>query len=225
MTLLMTNGNVLHLLKNFTDNIHGCMLSRYTGVCLYMESVSTQKKTSLGREDWLKAAMSVLFELGIDSISIVQMAESLNVTRGSFYHHFTDREDLLDAILEYWEQIWTVNIRESISLQNLAPVDALIALVTTIRSNKAAEFDAPFRAWALHDPHSRKVLERIDEFRLDYIRSLFEAGGFEGIDAENRARLLLYYEISDPAFFARQHPESESALIDERLKLLLQKND
>lgn len=190
-----------------------------------MESVSTQKKTPLAREDWLKAAMSVLFESGIDSISIVQIAESLNVTRGSFYHHFTDREDLLDAVLEYWEQQWTVNIRESIRLQNLAPVDALRALVTTIRRIKAADFDAPFRAWALHDPLSRKVLERIDEFRLDYIRSLFEADGFEGIDAENRARLLLYYEMSDPVFFARQHPESESALIDERLKLLLQKND
>ena len=201
------------------------MLSKYMGVCLCMKSVSTQKKTSLGREDWLNTAIQTLFESGIGSISIVQLAISLGVTRGSFYHHFIDREDLLRAMLKYWEKTFTIAIREEVRGLELPPAELLRALALSIREHNAVVYDAPFRAWALHDPLARRTLERVDAIRLAYIKSLFEAAGFKGIDAENRARLLLYYEMADPAFFAEQNPETKAQLIDERLGLLLQQTD
>jgi AcrR family transcriptional regulator len=186
-----------------------------------MSSVS-KIKIPLTREDWLNAAIHTLFESGIGSISIVQLANTLEVTRGSFYHHFTDREDLLRAMLNHWEKKWTVDIREEIRSLELPPGEKLLALVQSIRNNKAADYDAPFRAWALHDPLARAALKAVDAFRLDYIRSLFEAAGFVGLDAENRARLLLYYEMSDPAFFVARDPDTEDRLIEKRLSLLLQ---
>jgi AcrR family transcriptional regulator len=186
-----------------------------------MKSVS-ERTAFLTREDWLNAAIHTLFESGIESVSIVQLANTLGITRGSFYHHFTDREDLLRAMLNHWEKKWTVNIREEVRSLELPPGEMLLALVQSIRNHKAADYDAPFRAWALHDPLARAVLEEVDTFRLDYIRSLFETAGFAGIDAENRARLLLYYEMSDPAFFVVRDPETEDRLIEERLGLLLQ---
>ena len=186
-----------------------------------MKSVS-ETKSPLTREDWLNAAIHTLFESGIGSVSIVQLANTLGITRGSFYHHFTDREDLLRAMLNHWEKKWTVNIREEIRSLELPPGEMLLALVQSIRNHKAADYDAPFRAWALHDPLARAILEEVDTFRLDYIRSLFEAAGFAGIDAENRARLLLYYEMPDPAFFAVRDPDTENRLIEKRLGLLLQ---
>ncbi|RLA01109.1 MAG: hypothetical protein DRQ45_06450 [Gammaproteobacteria bacterium] len=152
----------------------------------------------------------------------MQLANTLGVTRGSFYHHFTDREDLLRAMLNHWEMKWTVDIREEVRTLELPPGEKLLALVQSIRNNKAADYDAPFRAWALHDPLAHAALEKADVFRLDYIRSLFEAADFEDLDAENRARLLLYYEMSDPAFFVTRDPETEDRLIEKRLGLLLQ---
>ena len=189
-----------------------------------MKSVS-ETKSPLTREDWLIAAIQTLFESGIGSISIAQLANTLGVTRGSFYHHFCDREDLLRAMLNQCVNSWTIGVREEIIALELPPGEALGALIHSIRKNKAAVYDAPFRAWALHDPLAMTVLERVDTFRLAYIKSRFEAAGFEGIDAENRARLLLYYEMSDPAFFATQNPETETQLSGARLKLLLQKPD
>ena len=182
------------------------------------------KKTSipLARIDWLNTAIQTLNDAGIGAVSIVQLANTLGVTRGSFYHHFTDREDLLSAMLNHWEMKWTVDIREEVRTLELPPAEKLLALVQSIRNNKAADHDAPFRAWALHDPHARAALKAVDAFRLNYIRSLFEAAGFEGLDAENRARLLLYYEMCDPAFFVTRDPETEDRLIEERLGLLLQ---
>ena len=185
-----------------------------------MKSVS-ETKSPLTREDWLNAAIHTLFESGIGSVSIVQLANTLGITRGSFYHHSTDREDLFQAMLNHWEKKWTVDIREEVRSLELPPGEMLLALVQSIRNHKAADYDAPFRAWALHDPLAHAILEEVDTFRLDYIRSLFEAAGFAGLDAENRARLLLYYEMSDPAFFAVRDPETENRLIEERLSLLL----
>jgi AcrR family transcriptional regulator len=192
-----------------------------------VDHVTTTDKASapLARTDWLNAAIEILSDGGIAAVSIVQLANTLGVTRGSFYHHFTDREDLLRAMLDYWEKRWTVDIREQVSARQLPPADMLRALVQAIRDNRAAVYDAPFRAWALHDPLARTSLEEVDAFRLGYIRSLFEAAGFTGVDAENRARLLLYYEMSDPAFFASRDPESEDLLLDARMKLLLQTAD
>lgn len=185
-------------------------------------TAADKASTPLARTDWLTAAIETLGDDGIAAVSIVQLANRLGVTRGSFYHHFTDREDLLRAMLDYWEKRWTVDIREQVGALQLPAADMLRALVRSIRDNRAAEHDAPFRAWALHDPLARAALQKVDALRLDYIRSLFEAAGFSGIDAENRARLLLYYEMSDPAFFASRDPGSEDQLLDARLALLLQ---
>ena len=185
----------------------------------------SETKSPLTREDWLIVAIQTLFESGIGSISVVQLANTMGVTRGSFYHHFSDREDLLCAMLDHWEKKWTVEVREKVSALELSPVETLRALIRFIRERKAAAFDAPFRAWALHDPLARRTLERVDSFRLAFIKHQFEAAGFIGLDAENRARMLLYYEMSDPAFFATQNPETETQLIDARLMLLLEKPD
>ena len=190
---------------------------------LYVKMKSTSNiKTSLTREDWVNAATQVLYESGIGSVSIVQLAKSLGVTRGSFYHHFTDREDLYRMMLKYWEKTLTIAVRDEVRGLDLPPAESLRALIRSIHDHKAAVYDAAFRAWALHDPLARTALERIDKFRLEYITKLIEAAGFKGIDADNRARLLLYYEMSSPAFFAKPNPETKDQLNDVRLRLLLQ---
>ena len=195
----------------------------YLHTIVYVKMKSTSNiKTFLTREDWVNAATQVLYESGIGSISIVQLAKSLGVTRGSFYHHFTNREALLLGILKHWEKTLTIAIRDEVRGLELPPADLLRALIQSIHDHKAADYDAAFRAWALHDPLARTALERVDAFRLAYITRLFEAAGFKGIDADNRARLLLYYEMSAPAFFAKPNPEIKDQLNDVRLRLLLQ---
>jgi AcrR family transcriptional regulator len=60
------------------------------------------KTKRLAREDWLKAALS-LCAAGIDSVKVAPLAERLGVTTGSFYWHFKNRRELLEALLDYWE--------------------------------------------------------------------------------------------------------------------------
>ena len=175
----------------------------------------------LTRQDWIEAALALLAKRGIGAVSVDRLATTLKVTRGSFYHHFSDRSDLLEAILEHWSQEWTCRIREQISELGLDASTTLLALMRAIRANHAAEYDAPIRAWALHDPIARRVVEEVDEIRMGFIRAQFVALGFEEVDAENRTRLLLYYEMAAPAVFPATSPEVCDKLLTERHRFLV----
>ena len=183
-------------------------------------TANTQPRQRLTRQDWIDAALQLLSEAGIGSVSVEQLATRLSVTRGSFYHHFTDREDLLRALLDYWAKRWTYDVREQLAGLGLDPSTTLLALMRAIRNNRAAEYDGPMRAWALHDPMAREVVRQVDDVRLGFIRAQFEGLGFEGMDAENRARLFLFYETAAPGVFLPLDPEEDDALLVERHRLL-----
>ena len=42
----------------------------------------------LSREDWVAAALHIFAWKGIDAVRVEPLAQSLNVTKGSFYWHF-----------------------------------------------------------------------------------------------------------------------------------------
>ena len=177
-------------------------------------------KVRLTRQDWIDAAIVLLAEAGIGAVSIEQLAARLGITRGSFYHHFSDRQDLLRQMLDFWAQRWTYDVGEQVASLGLDASTTLLALMKAIRHNRAADYDAPFRAWALHDPLARDVVEQVDQTRLGVIRQQFEALGFSGLDAESRARLFLYYEMAAPAMFAAPSPELDEELLQERHRFL-----
>lgn len=177
-------------------------------------------KRRLSRRDWVDAALDVLTESGISGVTIDRLAELLGVTRGSFYHHFGGREDLLKTMLKYWEENYTTRLREDVDSLRLPPADTLLALIRMIRHRHAASYDVWFRAWALRDPMAQKTVKRVDKLRLDFIRQQFEGIGFKGVDAESRARLFLYYEMAEPGIFAPQDPKLMDRLVEHRHKLL-----
>ncbi len=58
----------------------------------------------LGRDDWLDAAFNAVVEGGFDAVRVLSLAQTLRVTRGSFYWHFTDHADLVAALLARWRE-------------------------------------------------------------------------------------------------------------------------
>lgn len=59
--------------------------------------------TRLDRHDWVDAGIAILASKGVDAVRIESLAKQLNISKGSFYWHFKNREDLLEAILAEWE--------------------------------------------------------------------------------------------------------------------------
>ena len=59
----------------------------------------------LSPEDWLNATEGRLVNGGIDAVKSRPLAVDLNVTRGSFYWHFRDRNHLLQTLLARWRAL------------------------------------------------------------------------------------------------------------------------
>ena len=64
----------------------------------------------LSEEDWLAAAYEVLTESGVEAVKVMPLAKRLGVSRTSFYWHFKDREELLEAMVRRWEERNTGNL-------------------------------------------------------------------------------------------------------------------
>ena len=177
-------------------------------------------KPRLSRSDWLQVALELLHAEGINAVTVDALAERLGITRGSFYHHFKDRRDLSQEMLDFWKLKWTVELRDDVAALGLDGLQSLIALENLIKHRNAADYDVAVRAWAVHDLTAKQMVAEADKIRLDFIRCQFEKVGFKGLDLENRSRLFLYYAMTEPAFFDPPSDEMAQQLDQIRLKFL-----
>src|SRR5262249_25949398 len=69
-----------------------------------VRSLGAVTGTRLTANDWVTVGFAVRGEQGIKGIKIDRMAERLGVTKGSFYWHFRDLDDFLDALTTKWAE-------------------------------------------------------------------------------------------------------------------------
>src|SRR5215475_9389836 len=70
-----------------------------------MASPSPSRLAPLQPTDWIRIGFSQLAREGIESVRIEVLARELGVSKGSFYWHFRDRDELLMQMLEQWERV------------------------------------------------------------------------------------------------------------------------
>ena len=58
----------------------------------------------LTRDDWLDAAFRAAIDGGLGAVRVLSLANTLGVSRGSFYWHFTDHAELVSALIARWHQ-------------------------------------------------------------------------------------------------------------------------
>ena len=127
------------------------------------------------REDWLRAARLALLERGPEAVRVEPLAAFLGVTKGSFYWHFTDRAELLEALLVEWEEE-TKLLTDA--LRSASPIQELPAILDELdRRNRASErgespSDAAIFAWAAVDPKVAKRANQGERQRMLLFRKL-----------------------------------------------------
>jgi AcrR family transcriptional regulator len=158
----------------------------------------------LGREDWVKAGLAVLGQSGIEAVRVEPLAKLMKVTKGSFYWHFKDRNDLLGAILEEWVRLDTSSIIERVDRIDADPKTKLLQLFELAIEDDGivpglvdGSIENAIRAWAKNDPKVTAVLTEVDRQRLEYTKNLFLQIGFSPTEALARARLAYYSLIGE----------------------------
>jgi AcrR family transcriptional regulator len=169
------------------------------------------KRASLTANDWTVAALDALARGGLTAVAVEPLAKALGTTKGSFYWHFADRNALIEAALERWEQRDTDRV---IAAVERAPDVAsrlreLLRLVFTAVAGdsgaSAGSVELALQASAGHPPVAR-TLARVTERRLGYLHSLFRELGLSEQRARDRS-LLAYTAFLGHAQLAHSTPE------------------
>jgi AcrR family transcriptional regulator len=172
------------------------------------------------RDDWLEVALSVLAIEGVDHVTVLALSERLGVSRSSFYWYFKNRDELLGALLDRWDELNTRSIVASTE-EPAASVTQAVCNVFRCWINPllfSPRLDFAVREWARRSAHVRKALERSDRIRTDAVKALFLRFGYEDEDALVRARVLYYMQIGYYALDLREPIETRLNLTPHYLK-------
>lgn len=158
-------------------------------------------RNALTPERWIEAATEVLVEHGIDSVRVDMLAHQLKVTRGSFYWHFRDREDLLRRLLQAWRERATEQLTARLESAHTDPAEQLRDVISLPfrgrAAQRAARIELSLRAWARRDAMARQVVDEADASRIGYIAQIFSSLGFPIAEARARAFLLYTYVVGE----------------------------
>src|SRR6478672_1382170 len=106
-------------------------------ICASVPTIRLRMENRLDKSDWLRAARLALLHHGPEAVRVEPLARDLGVTKGSFYWHFTDRAELLEALILEWEQE-TALLTDA--LRQADPRDELPAILVELdRRNVASE--------------------------------------------------------------------------------------
>jgi len=176
----------------------------------------SEKKPRLSRETWLQQALDILAE-DPEHLRIDELADRLGVSKGSFYWHFENRSDFIQAMAEYWRDSYTADIRREIFEASDSAKDRLHAIIKESLLGNIGLYDLAIRAWARHEPSIRPMIEEVDEIRLRSVTSLFLDLGFDEKEAGTRARVFVLCHSFEDALSIRLSRKEAPEQIDARL--------
>ncbi len=130
----------------------------------------------LGRDDWLKAARMALLKGGIEEVRVERIARDLRVTKGSFYWHFKDRDELLEVLLREWEEELLEDIIPR--LKGRRGREALLLLLrlmverTPLGEKGILPSDAAVFTWASVSPVVARRVNQAEKKRIELLKKL-----------------------------------------------------
>ena len=161
-----------------------------------MRADKTSSRVPLDRHEWIEAAIDVLAEQGVQGMRIEVLAKNFGVTKGSFYWHFKDRQDLIDGVLETWRDGRIRDIDKQTGASPGSEREQLLHLIDVYgatRNRKGISIELAVREWARRDAQAAAIVEEVDTWRLECTRQLFVRRGLSDAEAKSRSLLLYAY--------------------------------
>ena len=179
------------------------------------------KASPLQPTDWIRAALAKLSSVGVDAVRVEVLARDLGVSKGSFYWHFRNRQELLLKTLAHWEQ-HEIN---SLELEGDAGSAATrwARIVQAASDPSRIQLEASVRAWARREEEVARRVAAVDLRKAAVIANVLEDVGFTrpAARAWSEVALLLCLGWLDRATRDRQFQLAGRGLGDFLSELIL----
>jgi len=155
----------------------------------------------LSKEDWLQAGLELLADYDQSHINIQHLCDYLDITRGSFYHHFANMATYTRELLNYWQEENTEILLDAAQIlkSGVSAKDIMHNLLPV--AHRKAELS--LRSWSYYNTQVKTYLDKMDSLRLDYLSEAYQR---QGMPADYAHRLA---EIQYAVLLGLQqlHPE------------------
>ena len=157
----------------------------------YRTEVRKQRPGPLTPADWARAALAAIARGGIAAVAVESVAADLGATKGSFYWHFKNRDALIQAALDMWEQSRTESVIAALD-QEPDPAERLRKLLEAAFARSPADRAEIALLANPEHPAAVAAVRRVAERRIGYIAGQLEELGWERGEALDRSEILYY---------------------------------
>jgi AcrR family transcriptional regulator len=175
------------------------------------------------RNRWIEQGLRALAAGGPDAVRIESLAKQLGVTKGGFYGYFDDRPALLGEMLDEWERAMIDQVIERVEGEGgdaTAKLRRLFALAASAEARELLRVDLAVRDWSRRDRRVAERLRRVDNRRMDYLRSLFGASCADEDEVEARCMVAISLFVGSPFVAADHGGRSRAEVVALALKRL-----
>ncbi|ANN17687.1 TetR family transcriptional regulator [Amycolatopsis orientalis] len=152
---------------------------------------------------WIDAGLRALAAGGPGAVRVEALAKTLGVTKGGFYGYFADRGALIEEMLATWERTSTGELIASVEREG-GDAKAKIRRAGILITERVLAVDLAIRDWSRRDPDVAERLRRVDNQRMDYLRSLMREIFTDEDEVEARC-LLAFSLLVGKHFMAADH--------------------
>jgi AcrR family transcriptional regulator len=125
----------------------------------------------------------------VAAVAVEPLAKALGTTKGSFYWHFADRQELVRAALELWEVEQTSVVIDGLgALED--PRERLRALLSLVLTQKGPDPVAQLFRDIAH-PEVAAAVRRVTSRRIDFVEGELRRSGMPRAEAHRRAAVAV----------------------------------
>lgn len=142
-------------------------------------SSRVQRKRGKRVQQIVKTAADLFGERGYEAVSLDDVAERLDVTKGSLYYYFASKGDLATAAIETLGNEWTARLQELSEGMDGSATDRLRALLHTHITIAVRDYPAALRLFLVPRSWPEPQASRVKDLRRRHnhvFRAVIEEG-------------------------------------------------
>lgn len=188
------------------------------------------KSAEVRKQEVLETAMGLFASQGYEATSIAQIIAALGISKGAFYHHYSSKEDLVEALAAMYAEEAAARARSVLEDESLDAFGRLSMFLSRMRNTKiesGPQLQAAFAPIFLEK--NRNLYERTQAAVNNVIRPILAKIIAEGIadrafdtpDAEAAAEIMLHLMASTRPLIAALYASTDPLGVERQIQAIV----